>query len=120
MYLASATHYKVLIQAVRHFDLEKYFDFIITEEVVGISKRDPKIYQMCVERSGCDIDHIYLFEDANHAVKTANRLGVNVCAISDYSMREHVEEVKENSKLYLDDFTDIETLKAFIGGTEIK
>lgn len=114
MYLASATHYKVLIQAVRHFDLEKYFDFIITEEIVGISKRDPKIYQMCVERSGCDLKHIYLFEDANHAVKTAHQLGVNVCAISDYSMREHVDEVKANSDLYLDDFTDLSKLKAFI------
>lgn len=115
MYLASATHYKVLIQAVRHFDLEKYFDFIITEEIVGISKRDPKIYQMCVERSGCDLQHIYLFEDANHAVKTANLLGVNVCAISDYSMRAHVDEVKAHCDLYLDDFTDLAQLQAFLG-----
>ena len=115
LYLASATHYKVLIQAVRHFDLEKYFDFIITEEVVGISKRDPKIYQMCVEKSGCPIENIYLFEDANHAVKTAKLLGVNVCGISDYSMREHVEEVKQYSDLYLDDFTDLTSIKKFLG-----
>ena len=114
-YLASATHYKVLIQAVRHFDLEKYFDFIITEELVGISKRDPKIYQMCVEKSGCSLENIYLFEDANHAVKTAKLLGVNVCAISDYSMRAHVDEVKKYSDLYLDDFTDLARLKKFIG-----
>lgn len=115
LYLASATHYKVLIQAVRHFDLEKYFEFIITEEIVGISKRDPKIYQMCMDRSGCDIKHIYLFEDANHAVKTANLLGVNVCAISDYSMRAHVDEVKAHCDLYLDDFTNLPILKKFIG-----
>jgi HAD superfamily hydrolase (TIGR01509 family) len=115
LYLASATHYKVLIQAVRHFDLEKYFDFIITEEVVGISKRDPKIYEMCVERSGCDLQHIYLFEDANHAVKTAKTLGVNVCGISDYSMRAHVDEVKSYSDIYMDDFTDMERIKAFLG-----
>lgn len=116
IYLASATHYDVLIQAVRHFDLEKYFDFIITEERVGVSKRDPKIYRMCMERANCSIDNIYLFEDANHAVKTAKNLGVNVCGISDYSMREHVQEVKDNSDIYLNDFTDIETIKKFLEG----
>lgn len=114
LYLASATHYTVLIQAVRHFNLEKYFDFIITEEVVGISKRDPKIYQMCMEKSGCTLENIYLFEDANHAVKTAKTLGVNVCGISDYSMRDHVAEVKQNSDIYLDDFTDLDKIKVFL------
>ncbi len=114
IYLASATHYDVLIQAVRHFDLEKYFDFIITEEKVGVSKRDPKIYKMCMERANCDIEDIYLFEDANHAVKTAKALGVNVCAISDYSMREHIDEVKDNSDIYLDDFTEVVKIKRFL------
>lgn len=115
MYLASATHYKVLMEAVKHFDLEKYFDFIITEEIVGISKRDPKIYQLCMDKAGTTPASTYLFEDANHAVKTAKTLGLNVCGIADYSMRAHVAEVQSYSDLYLEDFSDLEALKAFIG-----
>lgn len=115
LYLASATHYKVLMEAVKHFALEKYFDFIITEEIVGISKRDPKIYRMCMEKAGTDTGSTYLFEDANHAVKTAKTLGLNVCGIEDYSMRDHVDEVRAYSDLYLEDFSDLEALKTFIG-----
>lgn len=115
LYLASATHYKVLMEAVKHFGLKKYFDFIITEEIVGISKRDPKIYQLCMDRAGTDTASTYLFEDANHAVKTAKALGLNVCAIADFSMRAHVDDVQAHSDLYLEDFSNLDALKAFIG-----
>ena len=115
LYLASATHLKVLSRAVEHFGLEKYFDFIITEEVVGISKRDPKIYKLCMERAGSTPATTYLFEDANHAVKTAKSLGIHVCAVSDYSMRDHTDEVKQFSDLYIDDFSDLEKLRKFVG-----
>lgn len=114
LYLASATHYKVLMEAVKHFDLEKYFDFIITEEIVGISKRDPKIYQLCMDRAGTDTASTYLFEDANHAVKTAKTLGLHVCGIEDFSMRDHVAQVQSYCDLYLQDFSDLEALKTFI------
>lgn len=115
LYLASATHFKVLSRAVEHFGLDKYFDFIITEEIVGISKRDPKIYKLCMEKAGSTPETTFLFEDANHAVKTAKKLGINVCALSDASMLGHIDEVKANSDLYVDDFCDLELLKKFIG-----
>ena len=115
IYLASATHFKVLSRAVEHFGLNKYFDFIITEEIVGISKRDPKIYELCMEKAGSTPKTTFLFEDANHAVKTAHNLGINVCALSDASMAEHIDEVKANSNLYIDDFCNLELLKKFIG-----
>ena len=115
LYLASATHMRVLSKAIEHFGLNKYFDFILTEEIVGISKRDPKIYKLCMEKAGTTPETTYLFEDANHAVKTAHNLGIHVCGISDYSMRDHEEEVKENSDIYLDDFSNIEAIKDFLG-----
>ena len=115
LYLASATHMKVLSRAVEHFDLGRFFDFIITEEIVGLSKRDPKIYEMCMARAGSTPSTTYLFEDAVHAVKTAKKLGINVCALSDASMTEHKDEVIENSDIYVDDFSDLDLLKQFIG-----
>ena len=115
VYLASATHYDILIQALEHFNLVKYFDFILTEERVGVSKRDPKIYNMCAEKVQCKTNEIYLFEDAVHAVKTAKNIGINVCAISDYSMRNSVAEIKQCADMYLDDFSDLNVLIHFIG-----
>lgn len=114
LYLASATHYKVLMEAVKYFDLEKYFAFVITEEIVGLSKRDPKIYQMCMEKAGTDLHSTYLFEDANHAVRTAKTLGLHVCGIADHSMRAHVDQVRAFSDLYVEDFRDLRSLMAFV------
>jgi len=115
LYLASATHMKVLSRAVEHFGLGRFFDFVITEEIVGLSKRDPKIYEMCMEKASSVPSTTYLFEDAVHAVKTAKKLGINVCALSDKSMVDHRDEVIENSDLYVDDFSDLTLLKKFIG-----
>lgn len=114
MFLASATKYEVLLKAVKHFDLEKYFDCILTEERVGATKRDPKIYLLCAEKANCDINNVFLFEDAVHALKTAKNIGIKSCGISDYSMRAHEEEIKQTVDLYLDDFTNLNTIKSFL------
>lgn len=114
VYLASATHYSILIQALEHFKLTEYFDFIITEEVVGISKRDPKIYDLCIKKANASKKDTIVFEDAVHAVKTIKAMGIKVCAVSDYSMRDHAGEVAEAADLVIDDFTDLDALIKFI------
>ena len=115
VYLASATHYDVLMQALEHFRLTGYFEYILTEEQVGLSKRDPKIYRMCAEKAGCAAQDIYLFEDAVHAVRTAKDIGMHVCAVSDVSMRASREEIRRIADLYVEDFSDLAALKRFIG-----
>lgn len=114
VYLASATHLRVLTRAIEHFDLKKFFDFIITEEIVGVSKRDPKIYELCMEKAGSVPDTTYLFEDAVHAVTTAKKLGINVCALSDASMIEYKTDVMRNSDIYVDDFLNFDLLQKFV------
>jgi hypothetical protein len=68
-----------------------------------------------MEKAGTTTETTYLFEDANHAVVTGSKIGLHVCALSDYSMRDHVDEVKAHAELYLDDFTDLQAIQAFIG-----
>ncbi|MDE6201287.1 MAG: HAD family hydrolase [Clostridiales bacterium] len=116
LYLASATCYDVLNEALNHFDLKQYFDFILTEEIVGISKRNPQIYQVCIDRAKSDIDNTIVFEDAIHAVETVKNLGIKVCAIKDYSMRNHEEEIKKTADLYIEDYCNFNQLKNFILG----
>ena len=114
VFLASATKYEVLLEAVKHFNLEKYFDQILTEERVGATKREPKIYLDCAQMAGCDVKNVVLFEDAVHALKTAKSIGIKTCGISDYSMRAHIDEIKTTVDVYLDDFTDLNLLKNFL------
>ena len=114
LYLASATHYNVLIKAVEHFNLNKFFDFIVTEEIVGISKRDPKIYELCIERAGVTKQDTVVFEDADHAVFTAKNIGCRVCAVKDYSMRKSEQKIKDVADLYIEDFVNQKQIINFI------
>ncbi len=78
-------------------------------------KEIPRFTSFVWKKAGSTPETTFLFEDANHAVKTAKKLGINVCALSDASMAEHIDEVKANCDLYVDDFCDLELLKKFIG-----
>ena len=115
IYLASATHFSILSKALDHFEIKSYFDYIVTEEQVGISKRNPMIYNLCAEKANCPKDKIYLFEDAIHAIETAKGIGINVCAVADASMRNSVDEIKHISDLYVEDFSDLMLLCKFLG-----
>ena len=115
LYLASATCYDVLIEALNHFGLKKYFDFILTEEIVGISKRSPDIYRLCMNKANSGIEDTIIFEDAVHAVYTAKNLGAKVCAIKDFSMRDHEDEIKKIADLYIKDYSDLDSLQKFVG-----
>lgn len=114
LYLASATKYEVLMTAVKHFGLEKYFSFIIAETMVNLSKYDPRFYQICVDRAGAKKEETYIFEDADHAVRTAKKAGYHVCAIKDKSMESKEKEIKHYADLYQKDFTNIDALLKFL------
>lgn len=63
----------------------QYFAFIITEEDIGKSKRYPDIYYQAVQRLGLTIPECIIFEDADHAIKTAKEAGFTVyTSLSDY------------------------------------
>ena len=47
--LATATGRSLVSKAVKIFDVEKYFDYIICEEEVGKSKMEPDIYYKIME-----------------------------------------------------------------------
>lgn len=114
LYLASATKYEVLMTAVKHFGLEKYFSFIISETLVNLSKYDPRFYQICQNKAGVSKEDTYIIEDANHAVKTAKEYGYHICAIKDKSMEGREDEIKQYADLYLDDFTNVDALLKFL------
>lgn len=114
MFLASATKYEVLMTAVKHFGLEKYFSYITAETLVNISKYDPRFYALLENKAGVTKKDTYIFEDADHAVKTAKETGYHICAIKDKSMEKKVNVIKKYADLYLDDFTNVDALLKFI------
>lgn len=70
-------------KALRDRDLLRYFDFLLTIDDVGASKRDPKIYLDAARRLGLPPQSCMVFEDAPYAGETAKRAGFRVCGLAE-------------------------------------
>ena len=81
MAIATLTARRHAEKALRERDMLGYFDFMLTIEDVGISKREPDIYLRCAERMGLEPASCVVFEDAPYACTTARRAGFGVCGM---------------------------------------
>ncbi len=68
-------------KALRDCGMWDYFDFMLTIEDVGVSKRDPAIYLQAAEKMGCHAGQCMVFEDAPYAAETAKKAGFLVCGV---------------------------------------
>lgn len=70
-------------KALHDRDMLQYFDFLLTIEDVGVSKRDPAIYLEAARRMGCSPGECMVFEDAPYAAETAKKAGFRVCGLAE-------------------------------------
>lgn len=81
MAIATLTARRHAEKALRERDMMDYFDFMLTIEDVGISKREPDIYLKSAEKLGLTPADCIVFEDAPYACATAKRAGFRVCGM---------------------------------------
>nr|WP_297275604.1 HAD family phosphatase [uncultured Agathobaculum sp.] len=81
MAIATLTARRHAEKALRERDMMDYFDFMLTIEDVGISKREPDIYLKSAEKLGLAPADCIVFEDAPYACATAKRAGFRVCGM---------------------------------------
>lgn len=91
--LATATMKFIARAMLEKFEIEKYFDFIITEEDVGAGKTEPDIYIEAAKRLGEAPSDCIVFEDSLHAIKTAKNAGFTVWGLLDPSASDHHEQI---------------------------
>lgn len=70
-------------KALRDRDMLNFFEFMLTIEDVGVSKREPDIYLRTAERLGLAPADCVVFEDAPYAGETAKRAGFRVCGMAE-------------------------------------
>lgn len=70
-------------KALRDRGMLNYFDFMLTIEDIGVSKRRPDIYLRTAEKLGLAADECIVFEDAPYAGETAKRAGFRVCGMAE-------------------------------------
>ena len=83
MAVATLTDRKHAEKALRDRDMLDYFEFLLTIEDVGVSKRDPLIYHLSAQRFGLPPAQCLVFEDAPYAGETAKNAGFQVCGLAE-------------------------------------
>ena len=91
--LATATMKFIAQAMLEKHGIAEYFDFVITEEDVGVGKTEPDIYIEAAKRLDEAPSDCIVFEDSLHAIKTAKGAGFPVWGLLDPSARDHHEQI---------------------------
>ena len=81
--IATLTARKHAEKALRDRNMLHFFEFMLTIEDVGVSKRRPDIYLRAASRLQIAPADCVVFEDAPYAGETAKRAGFRVCGMAE-------------------------------------
>ena len=106
MAIATLTARRHAEKALRDRDMLDYFEFMLTIEDVGISKREPDIYLQAAARMGLEPAECTVFEDAPYACATARRAGFRVCGMVEPAYAAGEDELRASSDLIVEHYFD--------------
>ncbi len=75
--IASTASRENLYNVLRHFNIERYFDIIITGENVTHGKPSPEVYNMALAQLECEPDEALVFEDSSVGCEAAENAEIN-------------------------------------------
>ncbi len=102
MAIATLTARRHAEKALRDRDMLDYFEFMLTIEDVGISKREPDIYLQAAARMGLEPAECTVFEDAPYACTTARRAGFRVCGMIEPAYAAGEGELRASSDIIIE------------------
>ncbi len=107
MCVATATERRLAVAALKLNGMLEFFDEIFTCAEIGLSKQNPEIFELALKSLGTKKEETLVFEDAPHAVQTANDAGFPVIAIFDEAAEKYSEKIKSASKKYIHKYTEL-------------
>lgn len=103
MCIATATDRYQIEAALKRCDMLDFFEKIFTCSEVGHGKDEPVVFRKAMEFLGTDRSSTVIFEDALHAVQTANADGFLTVGICDPYIQEQ-KQLQTLCDCYLTDF----------------
>lgn len=70
------------VQILKRFDIEKYFEFVVTSDDVSMAKPSPEIVLKACERLNVDPEDVVLIGDTDSDVKAGRAAGCKVVGIN--------------------------------------
>lgn len=89
---------------------------IVSVDDVGVSKRDPDVYEEARRRLGTPLESTWVFEDALYAVRTARRGGFHVGAVWDLDFSGTLDELAAEADAAWRGWEDIDVERFLAGG----
>ena len=102
MAIATLTARRHAEKALRDRGMLDYFEFMLTIEDIGVSKREPDIYLQSAARMGLIPGACIVFEDATYACTTAKRAGFRVCGMVEPAYAAGEEELRAASDFVIE------------------
>ena len=110
--LASATGESLLLPTVKALGLDKVFDIVLSEDMIGYPKRDPMCFVKLLDKLGAKPEDVFLFEDSLYSISSAASLKIESCALINPLNKKNKPRFEELSKLIIKNYKDkrLETL----------
>ena len=70
----NSSHWDYLLN--KKWDFLEYFSEFILSHEVHLTKPDPRIFQLAIEKSGCNAEEIVYIDDGLNNIRSANDLGI--------------------------------------------
>ena len=102
MAIATLTARRHAEKALLDRDMMQYFEFMLTIEDIGVSKREPDIYLAAAERLGLAPADCMVFEDAPYAGVTAHRAGFQLCGLAEPAYAAGEAELRSVSEVFIE------------------
>jgi HAD superfamily hydrolase (TIGR01509 family) len=80
--IASTATRENLYNVLRYFNIEEYFDIVITGENVSKGKPDPEVYLKAMNVLECEPDEAIVFEDSEVGCEAAENAGLNYIKVT--------------------------------------
>ena len=104
--LASATGESLLLPVVKHYGLDKIFDIVVTEDMIGYPKRDPMFYVKLLDKLFAKPEDVFIFEDSLYAISSAASLKIESCALINHLNKNNKPRFEELSTLIIKNYKD--------------
>ncbi len=108
MTLASSLEYDLAIMVLDRLEIKKYFDFIITEDLINLSKRSSDFYKYIEDKMKIKAEDIYVFEDSLYSIKSAKKAGFKVVGVLDKYNEEEAKSIIEIADRTINSFKEME------------
>lgn len=113
MILATATDDALVAQTFSRIPIGHYFSFIQTSNALGIGKKDPRFFQIAIEKLEENPRDIWVFEDALHCMISAKKCDLNVVGLKDESNKEDWEDICKIADMAIDNLENLDVDKLF-------